>query len=110
MVERRLMELTVIEASASPDMHRLAEKWNEALAAQLDYMQKHPPASPTGFSEEERAVMDLPMLAFLTFIVPLMYDSDNPRRARKMWLQRMSDRISLAQQQYAELRNSGHAR
>lgn len=103
------MELTVVE-SASPDMRRLAEKWNEALAAQLDYMNQHPPVSSAGFSREEQAVMDLPMLAFLSFITPLMYDSEEPRRARRMWLKRMDERIALAQQQYGELRNSGHAR
>lgn len=109
MAERRLMELTLIE-DAPEEMHRLAAKWNEALAAQLDYMNRHPPVSSAGFSPQERAVMDLPMLSFLSFIVPLMYDSDNPRRARRMWLKKMDERISLEQQRYGELRNSGHAR
>lgn len=105
MTEHRLMELTLLQ-DAGPEVRALVDKWNEALAAQLDFMNRHPPTSRE-FSEQERGVMDLPMLAFLSFIVPLMYDAEQPRRVRRMWLAKMDARLALAQQQYAELRNAG---
>lgn len=105
MTEHRLMELTLLQ-DGSPEVRALVDKWNEALAAQLDFMNQHRPKS-NSLDEQERAVMDLPMLAFLSFALPLMYGAENPRRIRRMWLKRMDERIALGQQQYAEMRNSG---
>lgn len=106
--QRRLMDLTVAP-DAGPELRALVDKWNEALAAQLDYMNRHPPRIIGSFSDEERAVMDLPMLAFLSFAVPLMYDADRPARVRKMWLMKMNDAIAQKQAEYSDLRMNGRA-
>lgn len=108
MSERRLMDLMVMP-DAGPEMRALVQKWNDALAAQMDYMNQHPPASRAGFSPEEQAVMDIPMLAFLSFVVPLMYDADRPARVRKFWLMKMNHEIARKQAEYNELRMSGRA-
>ena len=108
MSERRLMDMPVAD-DASPELRALVDKWNEALAAQLDYMQRHPPVNRTHFTKEETTIMELPMLAFLSFVVPLMYDSDRPARMRKLWLMKMNDEIARKQAEYNDLRMSGRA-
>lgn len=103
--KHRLMEITVAD-SVSPEVQKLVDGWNDALAATLDYMDQHKP-SPLGFTKQDQLVFDLPMVAYLSFIAPLVHDAENPEAVMAGLAQKLGQRLRDELSEYSSRRAGG---